>query len=582
MNTEKILSIRTKLMVISLVLLMIPMTIMGVSGYFQSKNQLDEKGKLVLKNAVIQAMDLIDNQKKSVERGEISLDQAQETIKQYLLGPKDDQGKRSIRSDIDLGENGYFIIYSSEGIEVMHPTLEGKNVWDVEDKQGSGMKLVQEQIRVAKDGTGFLKYAWNLPDSEAIGSKITYQEYDSDWDWIVSAGTYEQDFNAPATIILKTSAIVLLLMLLAGMIVSIVFSKHLSKPIVDVTDSMKLLMQGDLNINDVDIKRKDETWILASSFNAMKKVLKNIINTIGDSTREINRHSVEISTVMAVRTDSADQIRQTMEEVTDAIASEAQSTEEIAIKMENLSEIIAKVTVSFGEMVQSTEKSTKETDEGLQNIDSLKESFKDTQEAVYNIFDVLQKIGKANQKINTITQTITDISSQTNLLALNASIEAARAGEAGRGFSVVAEEIRKLAEQSALSVCSIDEIIREVNQYSTFSEEAIQDVKTVMTKQDDVIAGTQSQFESISSAGKELRDTVDELKEYTDEMNQMKGQVMDLVANISAVTEENSASSQEILASIQEQTSVMNTLNEKTIQFQEIVEKLNQSMSLFR
>ena len=170
------LSIKQKLIMISSLLLIVPILILGATSYIVARDQLDLKGEVILQNGVRQVMQLIEAKKLEISRGEISLEDAQEEIKVMLLGPMDAEGKRPINRNIDLGEHGYFVVYGTDGTEIMHPSLEGQNVWDVEDKSGKGFKLVQESVKSAQNGGGFITYAWTLPGSERIGEKISYQE----------------------------------------------------------------------------------------------------------------------------------------------------------------------------------------------------------------------------------------------------------------------------------------------------------------------------------------------------------------------------------------------------------------------
>lgn len=123
-------TLRLKLIIITSVLLIIPLSVAIITGYFVSKGELDDKGKVILKNSVHQAMLMIEDKKKAVEAGYISAEDAQESVKQYLLGEKDSEGKRPINKNINLGDNGYFFVYDEKGLEVAHPSLEGQNVWE--------------------------------------------------------------------------------------------------------------------------------------------------------------------------------------------------------------------------------------------------------------------------------------------------------------------------------------------------------------------------------------------------------------------------------------------------------------------
>ena len=118
-------TIRTKLITVSSLLLLLPIMILGTASYLTAKEELNIKGEVILKNSVYQVRQLIEVKKKEVEWGELTLEEAKESIRQILMSAKDKEGKRTIKKDIDLGENGYFIAYDSKGTLVMHPTLEG-------------------------------------------------------------------------------------------------------------------------------------------------------------------------------------------------------------------------------------------------------------------------------------------------------------------------------------------------------------------------------------------------------------------------------------------------------------------------
>ena len=152
---ENQMKIRTKLFIISICLLLIPSLIIGVSSYSSAKNNLDELGEKTLENSVEMALLLIDSKNASVKNGDITLEEAQEQVKQYLLGDLQSDGKRAITSKVDLGANGYFVAYLEDGLEVAHPTKEGVNGW--EDQDLDGKYIVQDVIKAAQNG-GALRF----------------------------------------------------------------------------------------------------------------------------------------------------------------------------------------------------------------------------------------------------------------------------------------------------------------------------------------------------------------------------------------------------------------------------------------
>lgn len=136
-------SIRIKLISISFLLLIAPLLIVSFSNYFQSKSNLDELGKINLKNGVVMTLEMIDALNKEVESGKISLEEAQEKVKVAILGEKDNKGIRPINNQLNLGENGYIFIVDPQGNVMAHISLEGQNMWEAQN--AAGEKFVQKQ-----------------------------------------------------------------------------------------------------------------------------------------------------------------------------------------------------------------------------------------------------------------------------------------------------------------------------------------------------------------------------------------------------------------------------------------------------
>lgn len=575
-------TMRAKLVTISALLLIVPMLLVGMISYRQSKTALTSKGEVILKNAVTQAMQLIESEKKAADKGAVSLEEAKEAVKEQLLGPMDAEGKRPISKAVDLGANGYFVIYSPDGIEVMHPSLEGQNVWDVEDKSGSGMKLVQEQIKAAMSGDGFLEYQWTLPNSETVGTKISYQAYDEDWQWIVSVGAYKQDFDASANYILLNLLIVLLVAVVGGFIIIWIFSNHLTKPIKKITVALEEVSKGNLTLEPIEHKNTDETAILAESFNLMLTNMRSMIETTVESAESVGNLSESLNQITSETTKAINEVVITIQEVANAVSDEARGAELVAEKMNTLSRGIEFIAESTLRMNRSIEETVVKSQEGVKTMGRLEDASVRTDEATQKIAEVIQKVDESNKKINSITNSITDISDQTNLLALNASIEASRAGEAGRGFAVVAEEIRKLAVQSATAVSEIKNIIDDINRYSKLSVETMGDVKVVIQSQNEMVDTTKVQFEGIARAIDSINKEVDQLTTEAKDMNEMRTDILESVLNISASTEETSAATEEVSASSEQQLAGMTEINEETSRLNEVAHRLNTLIKQFR
>jgi diguanylate cyclase (GGDEF)-like protein len=259
---------------------------MGLFAYFIANNALNQRGKTILKNAVLQATKLVEEKHRQVVEGVESEADAQEMVKVLLSGPLNEDGTRQLNHQIDIGDSGYFIIYDSRGYEIMHPTLEGQNVWDVTDMSDQQHKLVQNQIQTAMDGGGFITYSWQFPNSDRIGRKISYGQYYEPWDWIILATAYEVDFNQEAeTVLYMILAMMVLLIVLVSVILGI-FIKTMTKPITKISEGMMEIAKGNYKTIDVPQTTR-ETRLLNVGYNHMVKKLKQAKNDIEKKNRDL-------------------------------------------------------------------------------------------------------------------------------------------------------------------------------------------------------------------------------------------------------------------------------------------------------
>ncbi len=574
------LSLKTKLVFTSILLLIIPLLSTGIISYNIAKSELNKKGEVILKNGVHQAMQFIASKQEEVKKGSITLAEAQEDVKVYLLGAKDSDGKRPTNKTIDLGKNGYFVVYDASGLEVAHPSLEGQNVWDLEDKSNKGFKFVQEQIKVGQNSGGFVQYVWTLPSSSQTGEKISYQEEDPEWGWIVSAGSYLSDYNEGSNTILKTLGIVFLISLILGILIIIRFADHISHPIKRISQGLEDIAQGDLTTNELLITNRDETGRLAQSFNKMLNNMRSLLSATKESSTNVMKFSDSLALITAETSNAINSVAMTIQEVARTANEEAKDTENAARQIDILANNIEEVTQATSVMEQIAAETAQSNTKGLETVSLLVKTKDDSIMATEEIGEAILKVSQSTGKIHLIIESITQISQQTNLLALNASIEAARAGESGKGFAVVAEEIRKLAEQSAKAVEEIETIIGEINVYSTSSVKTMELTKKAAQEQDSAVKDTNSAFENISNALLQLIESINKVSQESISMKEMKNEIVGTISNISASTQQTAASAQQVSASSEEQLAAMEEvsggaqkLKETSVQMDDIINK---------
>lgn len=569
-------TIRTKLITVSSLLLLLPIMILGTASYLTAKEELNIKGEVILKNSVHQVRQLIEVKKKEVEWGELTLVEAKESIRQILMSEKDKEGKRTIKKDIDLGENGYFIAYDSKGTLVMHPTLEGENLWETSDKSGTGMKFAQEQIGTAKKGGGFITYSWAVPGSEEAAPKISYQEYDEDWDWIISAGAYEMDFDSGAEHIRN-----ILIYVFLGAVIIIILSRSITKPLGRVTESLEKMSENHLDLSELPVKGKDETAVLSRSFNRVLKNLTDLVGAMKTSASSVTDLSSSLAAVTTQSEMALNEVTRTIQEVAQAVSEETGMTEKAAVEAQELAESIEEVAVKTRTVESLSKETVVQSEEGLKTVRDLLKVTERSEEATKKISEVVSGVTDTTGRIKIFTETITGIAQQTNLLALNASIEAARAGEAGRGFAVVAEEIRKLAEESSKSVTEIRDLIQIIEEGAVQSKVTLGGLTFAMENQNVTVQGTEVQFKGIMASIGKVVDVISEIQKEMETMTMKKEVIVDAMNGISASTEEISASTEEVTASTEEQLAGVEEINSQTEKLNALAKDLEKLIGVF-
>lgn len=574
-------TIKSKLILISILLLTIPLITLGFFSYQKSAMNLDELGKQNLKNSVKMTIEMIDQLNKQVESGKISLDDAQEQVKNAILGERKQDGTRPVNKEIDLGKYGFIFILDEQGNQLAHPFMEGKNVWESEDP--NGVKSTQELIKKANAGGGFTYFEWPLPDNQdKIEPKVTYSEKDPNWGWVINAGAYLQDFNAPAKAILIMISIVTGVALMVGIIIIWLFANRISRPIQQVTIRMDMLANGDLSAEQIQIKSKDETAKLAGAMNIMQSEIHQLIERIQNASELMASHSEELN-------QSADEVKLGSEQVAITMQEMAVGAEKQADGSSELSEMMASFTTrvqeanSRGEqIIKSTNQVIQLTEKGNQLMHSSTKQMEKVDSIVQDAVQKVKNLNVQSQQISKLVVVIKDIADQTNLLALNAAIEAARAGEQGKGFAVVADEVRRLAEQVRESVKDITQIVINIqNEFHTVTD-SLQGGYQEVEQGTKLIESTGVTFNNISDSIMGVVDSITKVSENLNLMTQDSQQMNGSIQEIAAIAEESAAGIEQTSAASAETSTSMEEVAANSAQLAKLAEELNERIRKFK
>lgn len=573
-------SIKAKLIAFSLLLLMIPLITLGYLSYQQSKSNLESVGKENLRNSVEMTIAMIEQFNQEVEAGNLSLDEAQEKVKVAILGEMDSEGKRPINKNIKLGENGYIFVVDQKGNSIAHPNIEGNNVWDEQDD--NGVKYMQEIIAKGNEGGGFASYSWPLPNSDQLEEKGVYAETDPYWGWVIGASTYLADFNKPAESILKLTVIVIGVAIIIGIFVIWQYASSMAKPINRVVQAMERFAEGDLTQESMSIRSKDEIGKLANAMNQMQAKLKDMIHNIAQASDLINTSSKELSQSANEVNMGAEQVAITMNELASGAEGQAHHSNELTSLMERFTADLRETNKHGEHIHQSSVEVLGLTNEGSQLMTSSNSQMSKIDGIVQNAVEKVKKLDAQAQEISKLVVVIKDIADQTNLLALNAAIEAARAGEHGKGFAVVADEVRKLAEQVAFSVNDITSIVTNIQQDFDVVTSSLEDGYQEVKEGTNQIKATSETFTTISNS---INDVVDSVQLISGNLSKVTedGQKMNsAIQEIAAVAEESAAGVEQTTATTEQTSSSMDVMAGKSAQLSTLALELKTLIAQFK
>ncbi|KGR86129.1 methyl-accepting chemotaxis protein [Lysinibacillus odysseyi] len=575
----KLKTIRGKLLVFSFLLFLLPSLIIGFVSYMQAKKGLDELGETIIKNSVETSLQLIEETNKEVENGSITLEEAQERVKTTLIGEKGGEGKRPLSYPGNLGENGYIYILDQEGTLIGHPTREGDNLWN--DKDSSGQYFIRKVKEQALAGGGFTHYDFELPGQTEVAPKLIYSKVDKNWNWIIASGTYMQDFNAPAAVLVKAIIVTLLISLVLGGIATIMFSRHLTAPLRSLSSRVGQVANGNLTVELDDSKRQDEVGILNRGFNEMVGQLKVLISGVEHTIAQIQNTSTNLTAVAEETTAFGEDIVKSATEVANGASQQAADAEETSKITHHIAQEIDQLQDKNKSMLHSSEEMRTSNKEGLNHLVILKERSTESYELISSMQEVLESLIGKVREIEGIVGTINEISDQTNLLALNASIEAARAGEHGKGFAVVAEEVRKLADQTSQATDLVRNTLQGIETETKLVTNEMAKTFTIVQGQHEAVETTEKSFNEIENAVGNIMESIEDVSRSILQLNASKDTMLSSIERIALISETNAGMTEEVTASVDEQQKAIQLVTDSSNNLSEEIQGLQESIKKF-
>ncbi|WP_186578262.1 methyl-accepting chemotaxis protein [Aquibacillus kalidii] len=565
-------SISSKLMLLITMLIIATGGIIGSTSYFVAKNQLLNAGERDLQSIVKGAYTTLELINEQVERGELTLEEGKEKARLILNGPADANGEYDYqKSNFTYKDNGYILAYDADLVLQIHPSKIGGAPADEQNR--SNRERIVEGSKASNEANHYVVYS----DQQADGSfkdKTAYTEYFEPWGWTIGIAVFQEELfeelNILKYIVFSATAAIII-------ISSLVFYLAIRKKVKllkEVAEASTQISEGHVQVTNLP-ESSDEIGQLAGAFNKMSRQLRTLIENVKNTSNHLLDSANNLSAISEETSASSEEVGVAISEIATGTQEQANDLEEINQRVELLTNSIENLEKQSKTMQDITKQTEVVSLEGIEIVQQLQQSNANSLAASQEISDEIKNLNNKTKQITQVMETIETIAEETNLLALNASIEAARAGEYGKGFSVVADEIRKLAEQSKEATHQVQGVVSAIVTETTKTVETVEGTMKTAEGLNDDVRKTENKFTEMSASVKQIAEALQTVNKEMGIITSYNRQMSEGIESASSVSEQTAASVQEITSSIDEQISAIANVATSAEQLTELNQELS-------
>lgn len=450
------------------------------------------------------------------------------------------------------------------------------------DQTKEWREFIQDKVFDEYDKGNVEKAKENLQESITVGRDLLngYQKLADESEKEINQK--EQDVIESGQTSLLVGTIVTILVIIISFAVAFITSNKISKPIKHVMQRMKLIANGDLSQEPLQTTLKDEVGHLIIATNEMNRQTRDLLNRINTVSGSVTSQSEELSQSANEVKSGSEQIAITMQELASGTEVQANNTNELSSIMGSFTLKVEEANEKGKHIQQSSNQVLSMASEGKKLMESSNDQMAKIDQIVQGAVQKVQSLDSQSREISTLVSVINDIAEQTNLLALNAAIEAARAGEHGKGFAVVADEVRKLAEQVSHSVTDITSIVINIQKESGMVAESLLNGYSEVEKGTSQIQTTGKTFTEINEAVIKMVNSITTISDSLSEMEDSSLKMNRSIEEIASISQESAAGVEQTSASSQQISSSMEEIAGNSEDLSKLAEELNALVNQFK